>query len=40
VLKLCQERNLTLVFPHDPAHGGVAVDMSAGRPIVSRALNL
>jgi glyoxylase-like metal-dependent hydrolase (beta-lactamase superfamily II) len=40
VLRMCAERGLRLAFPHDPNVGGVQVELSAGRPIVSQTLDL
>lgn len=40
ILRMCLERNLQLAFPHDADHGGVAVEMRAGKPIISRSLDL
>lgn len=40
LLKLCRDDDTWLAFPHDPEVGGVELDLSAGRPIIARALDL
>lgn len=40
ILQRCTRQNLLLAFPHDPEVGGVAVDASTGRAIVTRTLDL
>ncbi|MCK4659268.1 MAG: MBL fold metallo-hydrolase [Phycisphaerae bacterium] len=40
VLRMCVENHLRLAFSHDPEVGGAEVEMVAGRPVVSRVLDL
>jgi hypothetical protein len=40
IYRRCLEEGLVLAFPHDPKVGGVAIEGSIERPIVSRALPL
>ena len=40
VFRRCYDEGLLLAFPHDPAIGGVAVDGTVERPIITRTLPL
>ncbi|MCH8149349.1 MAG: MBL fold metallo-hydrolase [Planctomycetes bacterium] len=40
IYRQCLEDGLWLAFPHDPSTGGVVLDGSISRPIVSRALEI